>query len=569
MASHSPHRHGENPWRVRVNGKSKGAGVLLDQQNVLTAAHVVGDEHQTVEIESTVCEPEWRAIARVRPGSWVHNALDTKRRDVALLQLADPAPCDGYARLWRVPLSGGKVRSWGFPEAEPGGIPCTAELGGEGGRGDELGLLNWLPGNAQWIERGFSGAGVIMLDGDHAGHVIGIIVAKYRSNEGDRGGWIMPTETISRHLPDIDGFVAGEPTTTLPRPSGGRRLVPVSLGPVQDALIRELRELLLSKEWAGTVVLPDSADTGTEWLSRLVSTADPATRAAAYEPKLAGADRYAALPLGAIDAACDARGKRTSEIRRYLALRFGMAGDDHDLVPRLLRRKPPACIIIDGVDRGDPELIPEMVRPLAAEAWLRGLRLVLGFDGKVPRGFPCEVSLDARPITGGSGGGVSVTDAAEHVRQLEAAEAVAARIDSEKGFRFPKPPRLPAAHAPRLRVRLAIASSREPSRAGPDPEVAAIDEAAVTARGKVELFLLEWERLERDLRGLRSEFAPYLAYANRRWKAENQPFSDLRDEANKALRQAPFDIANARELVRRYKAKINGDINGDEEEDRG
>jgi len=31
--------------------------------------------------------------------------------------------------------------------------------------------------DGQWIEPGYSGAGVVVLDGDHAGHVIGIVVA--------------------------------------------------------------------------------------------------------------------------------------------------------------------------------------------------------------------------------------------------------------------------------------------------------------------------------------------------------------------------------------------------------
>jgi hypothetical protein len=548
--------------------------VLLDEWNVLTCAHVTGAENQEVEIQSTVCRPEWRTTARVCPGSWIYHALDTRRRDVALLRLDNPAPCDGHAKLWCAPLSGGRVRAYGYPQAERYGIPADAELAGDGGREGELGLLNRLRDDAQWIEPGFSGAGVMMLDGDHAGHVIGIIVADFHNNSA-RAAWMMPTETIRRHLPGIGGFVVGEPTTTLPGSSGDRKQSAAHLDPLHDALTRELRRLLTS-EWAGTVVIPGTTDTGTTWLARLVPTNDPARRAAIPDSAVPGTD-FAAVdrdtvpPPCAIDVACDARGKPIAEIRRYLAERFGMSGGEPDLVRRLLRRQPPVCIVIDSVDRAESPaaLIREVLRPLAAGARSRGMRLVLGFDSETPRALPFEVSLDPGPIAGSSSRSVSARDAEKHVRELADAEDAAARINSENESRFSKPPRLPRARAPRLRVRLAVARTSDPNVANPIPELAAIDEAAVMALGKVTSFLQRSGQLSRELEDLRYTLEVHRIRAGRHWHDEDQPFGDLRDEAVRALWRAPIDVADARELVQRYEAEINRHIDGGDEEDRG
>lgn len=97
------HHHAEHPWRVGVSGDTRGAGVLLDERHVLTCAHVVGGEDERVSVASSVCLPEWRTGARVVPGSWVFGGGDTRRGDVALLELDDPAPCGAHARLWCAP----------------------------------------------------------------------------------------------------------------------------------------------------------------------------------------------------------------------------------------------------------------------------------------------------------------------------------------------------------------------------------------------------------------------------------------------------------------------------------
>lgn len=556
------HLHAEHAWRVRVDGRRRGAGVLLDERHVLTCAHVVGGEDNVVSVRSAVCRPEWSTTARVVPGSWGYRGGDTRRGDVALLVLDEATLCDAHIKLWCAPISGGKVRAHGFPRAEPYGIWVDAELAGDGGRGGELGLLSRVRADGQWIEPGFSGAGVMMLDGDHAGRVIGVVVADFH-NADARAAWMVPTETIREYLPRIAPFVAGEPTLR-GLPGGGLPELEQD-DALRVALTRELTRLL-SGSWAGTVVLPGgTAGTGTAWLVRLVRTADPATRAGTSDAQFAGAPRDTVLGLGAVDAAYDAHGRSLSEITHYLAERFGLLPGEPDLIHRLLRRVPPVCLVIVGVDRAEsPDmLIREVLRPLAAAARSRGVRLVLGFDGPLPGNrLPYEVALDPEPLAGSSRHRVTGADAEACVAELAAAEDDAARLSSENERRFRGPPTLPRARAPRLRVRLAVARVTEPN-----PELTAIHGEAVAALGQVASFTQRSRHLDEWLENLRQTLEVNRERATKYFGAEDQPLGDRYDQAARAVWQAPIDLATARTAVERYIAEVEcriGEIDEDE-----
>lgn len=559
------HSHAKHPWRVRVDGLTCGAGVLLDERHVLTCAHVVGNAHNQVTVRSAVCNPEWRIAARVATGSWVYRRDDTFRGDVALLTLDEPAPCAERATLWLAPISGGMVRAHGFPRAEPYGIPADAELGGDGGRGGEFGLLNRVGPDRQWIEPGFSGAGVLKLDGDHCGHVIGIVVADYR-NADARAAWMIPTETILRYLPDIARYVAGEPTNRLSAPEGG--LPELAHGDtLRVALTRELARLLTGG-WAGTVVLPGGGGTGTAWLVRLVRTADPATRARTSDAELTAGPRHTVLGLGAVDAAYDARGRSAAEVTRYLSERFGLPPGHQDTVREVLRRKPPACIVIDGADRAeDPgALLREVLRPLAVGARSRGVRLVLGFDGLVPEHLPYEVSLDPGPM------GVSLrlaaaADVEARVEELAAAEAAAAALGARNERRFRRPPLLPSGRAPRLRVRLAVASAGAGDGAGGhDPELAVVEDAAAAALGEISVFLERCKRMDDQLSDLRSKLSNQERAAGQ-LPEEDHHLAGLCARARRALWQAPIDLDAAGKSVARYAAEVDHRIGADGEDE--
>jgi hypothetical protein len=561
------HHHAEHPWRVKVGGGRRGAGVLLDERHVLTCAHVVGGESERVTVSSAVCLPEWRIGARVVPGSWVYRGGDTRRGDVVLLELDEPTPCGAHARLWCAPLSGGRVRAHGFPRAEPYGISVDAELAGDGGRGGEFGLLNRVHADGQWIEPGYSGAGVVVLDGDHAGHVIGIVVADYR-NADARAAWMMPTETIREYLPrHFTPYVAGQPADRLGAAAAG---LP-ELGPGDTLRVALTRELigLLTGGWAGTVVLPGgAAGPDTTWLVRLVRTADPATRAGTSGAEFSAAPRDTVLGLGTIDAAFDARGKTVAEVTDYLAERFGLPVDDPRLTDRLLRREPPASLVITGVDRAQSPaaLVREVLRPLAVRARSRGVRLVLGFDGAPPQTLPYEVSLDPEPLdpgplAGGSAAGSSGTGVEARVAELAAAEADAAWLSRENERRFRRPLPLPRAQAPRLRVRLAVARSTEPG-----PELMAIDEAAAAALAAVAAFSQRSQRWHERLDDLRRTLEVNRVRAARHFGDEDSSLGDLHDQAARALWKAPVDLTAARGLVDQYAAEADRRI---EEKDRG
>jgi hypothetical protein len=81
----------------------------------------------------------------------------------AIAEAGHPPPASIYDHALKV----------GFPSIrccrrEPYGIPADAKLGGIGLREGAFRLLNRVSADQQWIEPGFSGAGVLKLDGDHA-----------------------------------------------------------------------------------------------------------------------------------------------------------------------------------------------------------------------------------------------------------------------------------------------------------------------------------------------------------------------------------------------------------------
>ncbi|MEU6230116.1 trypsin-like peptidase domain-containing protein [Streptomyces sp. NPDC047042] len=586
------HEHKENPWRVRVDdahGTPRGAGVLLDRQHVLTCAHVVaeagaapGGTGEAVRISSVACRPEWNRAARVEPGSWVWKG--TRRGDVALLRLDDPAPCDGGTRLWLAPISGGKVRAYGFPRVEENGLPVDAELAGSGNREGEWGLLNRLPGGRPWIVEGYSGAGVMALDGDFADRVIGLVVANFVAEDA-QAAWMLPTETVLHYLPGLARYVAGAPATVLP-PTGG---VPPHHGlddPSRLALTQELTRLL-SGGWAGTVVVTGGAtDTGTSWLTRLVRTADPAARTGISDAELSTAPRDTVLALGSVDAAFDAQGRSYADVLRYLGDRFGFPHDAHDahdgrsrdrgsgsdLVERLRRREPPVCLVVSRIDRAaDPEtLVHRLLRPLAGWARTRGIRLVLGFDGRPPAGLPYEVLLGPEEAVGPGGlddpgdraGPVGREVARDGVDRLSAAEDRAAAVFDAWGLSFADAPVPPPRRAPQLRVRLAVARGLERGS-----DLGAVHADASAALAAVTAFERRLRQLVDRYEDLLHDLDVHRVRARESFGAEKPGLMELYGSAARALRTVPVDLSAAAAAVARYRDGVEQRIEEAQDDD--
>ncbi|MEU1737411.1 serine protease [Streptosporangium sp. NPDC020145] len=227
---------GEETWWVRIRqagGEVLGAGVLLDQKTVLTCAHVIPDRAEEVVAEF-VGQPG------ARPGtakvvSWVP-ADDDQRGDLALLDLASPAPLERRPVLRRPGLWGREVYTRGFPSLLDDGLWVRARLGGRAGPGGE-----WIQMDAEpyrEIRRGFSGAPVV--DG-RTGDVLGVVVSEFPGLAGL--AWMIPVETIVHHLPALAGMVADSPSFTDqireffgPGRSGGAMVVVTGDAPVSTSL---------------------------------------------------------------------------------------------------------------------------------------------------------------------------------------------------------------------------------------------------------------------------------------------------------------------------------------------
>ncbi|MGW2782743.1 trypsin-like peptidase domain-containing protein [Streptomyces populi] len=557
------HHHSDRPWRVRVDdeeGTPCGAGVLLDDRHVLTCAHVVryagaapGGTASHVRISSVACRPEWTRTAHVVLSTWVHDH-GTQRGDVALLELDEPAGCGTRTTLWKAPISGGTVQVYGFPRDEPFGMGADARLAGSGHRQGEWGLLKRIREGDPWIERGYSGAGAMAVGGEFDGRVIGIVVADYVNGDA-KAAWMLPTETILTYLPRIEEFTGGDRNDELGS-SRGELTEDVLGDPLRLALTQELTRLL-GGDWCGTVVVGTGGTSavGDSWLVRLVRTADPAARATATDAELTGAPGDTVLGLGTFDAAYDARARSVADVSGYLTGRFGLPGGDPREVRRqLLRRRPPACLVVSGVDRAqDPEaLLRELLGQLAARARSRGLRLVLGFEGTPPAGLAYDVSLDPEPLPGDAVRGVTAAEAHAAVERLAAQEDAASALQRDWGVRFFAAPRLPPRAAPRLRVRLAVARTTEPGH-----ELTAIHDRAHDARTALVRFDHDLRRLITAHEDLTASLELHRVRAARYFGAEDRQLAERHAPAARALRTEPIDLEAARSRVRRYIDEVD------------
>jgi hypothetical protein len=499
------------------------------------------------------CRPEWTRTAHVVPGTWVHDH-GTQRGDVALLELDEPAGCGIRTTLWKAPLSGGTVQVYGFPHDEPFGMGADARLAGSGHRQGEWGLLKRMREGDPWIERGYSGAGAMAVGGEFDGRVIGIVVADYVNGDA-KAAWMLPTETILMYLPRIEEFTGGDRNNEL-GPSRGELPGDVLGDPLRLALTQELTRLLDSG-WSGTVVVGTGGTTavGDSWLVRLVRTADPAARATVTDAELTGAPGDTVLGLGTIDAAYDARGRSVADVCGYLTRRFGLqGGDGHEVRRQLLRRLPPACLVMGGVDRAqDPQaLLRELLGELAARARSRGLRLVLGFEGPPPADLAHDISIDPEPLRGEAARSVTAAEVHRVVGRLSAEEDAASVLQQERGAQFFAAPRLPRRAAPRLRVRLAVARATEPN-----PELAVIHGRAEEARAAVARFDHDLRRMITAHEDLTTRLELHRVRAARYFGVEDRRLADRHAPAFRALKTEPVDLAAARLLVRRYIEEVD------------
>lgn len=227
---------GEETWWARIrqtDGEVLGAGVLLTPETVLTCAHVIPNRSEEVVVEFlgrlSTCP------GRAKVSFWVPPD-DDQRGDLALLTLAVPVPLEKEPVLRRPHLWKREVYTRGFPSLLDDGLWVRARLGGRAGPGGE-----WIQMDAEphrEIRRGFSGAPVV---DDQTGDVLGIVVSEFSGLVGL--AWMIPVETIVRHLPVLAGRVADDPSLADqikeffgPGASGGAMVVITGGDPVSDSL---------------------------------------------------------------------------------------------------------------------------------------------------------------------------------------------------------------------------------------------------------------------------------------------------------------------------------------------
>ncbi|MBL1099453.1 trypsin-like peptidase domain-containing protein [Streptomyces sp. 205] len=537
-------------WRVRIRsaaGEVLGAGILLGSDTVLTCAHVIPDDGgvppATPVLVDLVGVHDARPVsARVAEGCWVPQLPDSCG-DVALLRLSEPQPAEHAAPLYRLPpLPGRPVSMFGFPEDNPSGLWFTARIIGTAGPRSE-----WVQLNGDVVRLGFSGAGVR----DEVGrHIIGMIVSRYDdssrvpSAERQRFSYMVPVETIVRHLPGVRRWVSGDRGVDPP-------LVSQLVGKVQDIGFAQRLALWLRRGGlAGregiadveTVVIADGDSDRYEALSRAVTLADREL-SGGHEEAVSAAPHGTVPPIGSLDLAIDVTGWSDTDVARRVADRMDLRADgDTSPLSRIQAGAVPLTIVAVGLDRAaDQEALVRFMRVLAD----RGSRLMLVFrDPGAPglrlaeelfRPDPARVDAWLEELA------ASVARAGE--REREAAE---------RGARFAELSG-PRQDASGLRINLL--------RLRGDPELrshrivaklAAFEHAVRTVGGRAEATLRAAAAQQAAVEELRGLLAAYAAMLGAMAASERAELFPLQRAAHALLDAVPCDVPEARRAVDRF-----------------
>ena len=292
----------------------------------------------------------------------------------------------------------------------------------------------------------------------------------------------------------------------------------------------------------------------------------PSRAGSRVRPRRTGILSCRSAPLTPLVTPAASRSPRSPATSRNDSASFGAPGPPD----RLLRRQPPACIVIDGVDRAESPaaLYREVLRPLAAGPGRAVCGSCSDSTGR-PAGGPALRSL-ARPRA-------DRREFPPAQRKRDDVEQHVARTRRRRGCRLPgstgrAPPRSASRRGCRMRTRRAAGQPRRRPRLGtgqsrPDPDLAAIDEAAATAlrRGHVVPATVEAAR-----QGTREDLRYTLEVHRSTRTGTGLPprisrLGDLHDEAApRALRRRPpSTLPPHGNSVQRYVAEINHRIDAE------
>jgi uncharacterized protein YoaH (UPF0181 family) len=390
------------PWRAAIHnpdGRVVGAGFLVDQQHVLTCAHVVAD---ALGVAASGPRPHGRVLvgfpavglaeplpADVHPDGWTPIGADD-RGDVAVLVLQVAPPPGTKPAPLRQPsgLAGHRISTFGYPRKVEYGEWAHGVASGPGGPGGQWVQLDAPTVTGRRIERGFSGAAVY----DHtADGVVGMVVAEDTQAEA-KIAWMLPTAVLAASWPSLVNLLPSllrlDPAFRShwqPRGRGvdwHRRPGWYFTGRTQ--VLRELVAWLHAppeSDPKARVVTGGPGSGKSAVLARLVTLADPTTRAEVPVEVLADAAEGTIPDPRSIEVAVHAAGKTTTDIAAAIAEATGCAaGSPEQLLDELLDRGGPLTIVLDALDEATDaaQLIRTLLQQLAFRGGQMGIRLLVG-----------------------------------------------------------------------------------------------------------------------------------------------------------------------------------------------
>ncbi|MFD5319883.1 trypsin-like peptidase domain-containing protein [Streptomyces sp. NPDC127098] len=348
-----------------------GAGVLVSPDTVLTCAHVVGTPDRPVLVDLVGVPGAGAVRARVDAGSWVPERGDHGDQgfgptgDLTLLRLERPQPPGRATRLRRLsPSWDRRVGMYGFPEELDQGIYLRGRLAGGTGGDGRVQIFPEEP--AEWVRPGFSGAGVT---DQLTGQVIGIVVSAY-VGQGLRLSFMIPTETVIHHLPEVERWTDGDSVVD-------RALVSTAGDePVEDpAFAAWLAGWLRGGAGvppAEAVLVEPAAPARSLTLRRALTQADRELSTTGRATTGRRPEPDTLPPVGSLDLAVDASRQTPAELAERVCRRMGLDGGPERLAVTVL----PLTVVVDGVDRApDPAGLAELLELLAEQ----GSRLLLVF----------------------------------------------------------------------------------------------------------------------------------------------------------------------------------------------
>ena len=544
------------PWQVCLeddSGEGIGAGIMLDDEYILTCAHVVapgqGPEKPILRVRfdnrGTLSYGQAEIVAECfRPAD-----DETGRGDIALLRLRKPLrgqPRTLLRRAWRV---GQLVRVFGYPRNVPHGMWAEAKIAGRSALQSQLVQLNVHPGGPR-IEPGFSGTAVIDHD---TGDPIGML-SKCEQAPGS-ACWMIPVNAIVENVPLVTRYLFAASSDPVFSEGRGK----TATGAAATALLRALNHWLRSEGPGGICVVAGDLDSARETLLRGVVNPAEADSGTASGPR-------------GIDIAVHAAGKTADQVCRELVVGLGGGAEAGTDVRSLAADLgSPAGVVVDEPDAaGQPEILLDTLAELATSFPRPPVRLLLGFSGRVPerlRGaLVAELPAarlgrghDGRRASGRLAGDADqrLAAAADLLAELAAAEDDACRKHAHVAVRITDVPRPDVTATAALGVRLAIlrATQRDPGAEWPT-ELEACERALRDRRDRVTEATAELGRLLARRDDLRDRLAIFSQLAARYGLEEDERLSRYYQAAYEMLRRAPCSLDRADRAVGDYYAAI-------------